>query len=132
MYLHAPDHNTPLEITLKTMDELHKQGISWTCLLFSWDRHRPKPNLTYENQIFHYVIWIIGKFDRLGLSNYSSWLVAEVVNTCKANNWLKPTVYQGMYSAVTRQVEHELIPCLRYIALTLLRIYDQIKIRPPP
>ena len=26
MYLHAPDHNTPLEITLKTMDELHKQG----------------------------------------------------------------------------------------------------------
>jgi len=80
MYLHAPDHNTPLEITLKTMDELHKQG----------------------------------KFDRLGLSNYSSWLVAEVVNTCKANNWLKPTVYQGMYSAVTRQVEHELIPCLRY------------------
>merc|ERR1712018_22196 len=80
MYLHAPDHNTPLHITLKTMDELHKQG----------------------------------KFDRLGLSNYSSWLVAEVVNTCKANNWIKPSVYQGMYSAVTRQVEHELIPCLRY------------------
>ena len=41
-------------------------------------------------------------------------LVAEVVNVCKANNFVVPTVYQGMYSAVTRQVEVELIPCLRY------------------
>ena len=71
---------------------------------------------------FIVLILILGKFDRLGLSNYSSWLVAEVVNTCKANNWLKPTVYQGMYSAVTRQVEHELIPCLRYIPLTIWKI----------
>ena len=70
---------------------------------------------------------ILGKFDRLGLSNYSSWLVAEVVNTCKANNWLKPTVYQGMYSAVTRQVEHELIPCLRYIPKTFCKIDAHIK-----
>ena len=80
MYLHAPDHNTPLATTLKTMDQIHKEG----------------------------------KFKRLGLSNYSSWLVAEVVNVCKSNGWIKPSVYQGMYSAVTRQVEHELLPCLRY------------------
>lgn len=50
-----------------------------------------------------------GKFKQLGLSNYSSWLLL-VVNVCKANNWIKPTVYQGMYSTITRQVE-ELIPC---------------------
>ena len=80
MYLHAPDHNTPLEETLAVMDKLFKEG----------------------------------KFRQLGLSNYSSWLVAEVVNLCKANNWVKPTAYQGMYSAITRQVEEELIPCLRY------------------
>jgi len=80
MYLHAPDHNTPLEVTLEAMDKLHKEG----------------------------------KFMQLGLSNYSSWLVGEVVNICKANNWIRPTVYQGMYSAITRQVEEELIPCLRY------------------
>jgi len=80
MYLHAPDHATPLEETLATMDKLHREG----------------------------------KFSQLGLSNYSAWLVNEVVNLCKANNWIKPTIYQGMYSAITRQVEHELIPCLRY------------------
>merc|ERR1719477_425337 len=80
MYLHAPDHNTPMDVTLEVMDKLHKEG----------------------------------KFNQLGLSNYSSWLVGEVVNLCKANNWIKPTVYQGMYSTITRQVEEELIPCLRY------------------
>ena len=26
MYLHAPDHNTPLETTLQVMDSLHKEG----------------------------------------------------------------------------------------------------------
>jgi len=80
MYLHGPDHKTPLTETLAEMDRLHKEG----------------------------------KFKQLGLSNYSSWLVNEVVNLCKNNNWVAPTVYQGMYSAITRQVEEELLPCLRY------------------
>ena len=49
LYLHAPDHKTPLEQTLKTMNSLYEEG----------------------------------KFNQLGLSNYSAWLVAEVVNVCK-------------------------------------------------
>ena len=32
----------------------------------------------------------------------------------QANNWVRPSVYQGMYSVVTRQVEEELLPCLRH------------------
>jgi len=80
LYLHAPDHDTPLETTFKVMDDLFKEG----------------------------------KFKKLGLSNYSSWLVSEVVNVCKANSWVLPSVYQGMYSLVTRQVEEELLPCLRH------------------
>jgi len=55
-----------------------------------------------------------GKFKELGLSNYSAWQVAEVYNICKANKYILPTVYQGMYSALTRQVEKELFPCLKY------------------
>jgi len=83
LYLHAPDHETPLLETLKACDDLHKAG----------------------------------KFTELGLSNYSSWLVAEVVNVCKQHGLVVPTIYQGMYSAITRQVEHELIPCIRYHGL---------------
>lgn len=54
-----------------------------------------------------------GKFKRFGLSNYSAWQVAEIWYLCDQRNWVKPTVYQGMYNAMTRSVEEELIPCLR-------------------
>jgi len=53
------------------------------------------------------------KFERFGLSNYSSWQVAEIVYLCKMHNYVVPSVYQGMYNAVTRQVEVELFPALR-------------------
>uniref|UniRef100_A0A8D0G6G8 Aldo-keto reductase family 7 like/pseudo n=1 Tax=Sphenodon punctatus TaxID=8508 RepID=A0A8D0G6G8_SPHPU len=78
-YLHAPDHETPVEETLHACNELHKEG----------------------------------KFKELGLSNYASWEVAEIYTICKYNKWVVPTVYQGMYNATTRQVETELLPCLR-------------------
>lgn len=53
-----------------------------------------------------------GKFRRFGLSNYASWQVAEVVEICRSEGWVVPTVYQGMYNALTRDVERELLPCL--------------------
>jgi aflatoxin B1 aldehyde reductase len=38
-----------------------------------------------------------GKFVQLGLSNFTAAEVAEVVMTCKYNNWVRPTIYQAMY-----------------------------------
>lgn len=50
-----------------------------------------------------------------GLSNYTAFEVAEIVLHCKYNNWVRPTIYQGMYNAITRSLEKELIPaCKRY------------------
>ena len=54
-----------------------------------------------------------GKFRSFGLSNFASWQVAEVYETCRRNGWMLPEVYQGMYNALTRDVEAELFPCLR-------------------
>ncbi|XP_044206220.1 aflatoxin B1 aldehyde reductase member 3 [Thunnus albacares] len=82
-YLHAPDHQNPIQDTLRACNELHKEG----------------------------------KFKEFGLSNYASWEVAEIVCICRHNNWIVPTVYQGMYNATTRQVETELLPCLRYYGM---------------
>ncbi|XP_040613475.1 aflatoxin B1 aldehyde reductase member 2 isoform X2 [Mesocricetus auratus] len=82
-YLHAPDHSTPIEETLRACQQLHQEG----------------------------------KFVELGLSNYASWEVAEICTLCKSNGWILPTVYQGMYNATTRQVEKELLPCLRHFGL---------------
>ena len=68
LYLHAPDHKTPLAETLKTVDSLHKEG----------------------------------KFQEFGHSNFSAWLVAEVVNQCKQNKWILPTVYQVSHWLATK------------------------------
>jgi len=54
-----------------------------------------------------------GKFKYFGLSNYASWEVAEIYYLCKMNNYPLPTFYQGVYNPVTRDIEKELIPCLR-------------------
>ncbi|KAH8670328.1 NADP-dependent oxidoreductase domain-containing protein [Tricladium varicosporioides] len=56
-----------------------------------------------------------GKFKQLGLSNYTAFEVAEIVVTCKERGWVRPTVYQGRYNAITRILEPELIAaCRRY------------------
>lgn len=54
-----------------------------------------------------------GRFKHFGLSNYAAWQVAEITEMCSKNDWVRPTVYQGMYNAYTRDVERELFPCLR-------------------
>jgi aflatoxin B1 aldehyde reductase len=53
-----------------------------------------------------------GKFRRFGLSNYAAWQVAEIVEICRSEDWIIPSVYQGMYNALTRDIERELLPCL--------------------
>ena len=54
-----------------------------------------------------------GKFRDLGLSNYAAWQVIDIWHLCKRNGWVAPIVYQGMYNAITRDVERELFPALR-------------------
>jgi len=58
-----------------------------------------------------------GRFKEFALSNYSSWQVMEIYHICKANGWVLPTIYQGMYNPITRQVEGELFPCLRKLGI---------------
>ena len=42
-----------------------------------------------------------GKFVQLGLSNFLAFEIAEVVMTCKANGWVRPTIFQGVYNAIS-------------------------------
>lgn len=56
-----------------------------------------------------------GKFDKLGVSNFTAFELAEIVMTCKYNGWVRPSIYQGMYNAITRNIEPELfVACRRY------------------
>jgi aflatoxin B1 aldehyde reductase len=60
-----------------------------------------------------------GYFTRFGISNYMSWEVAEMCEICRRNNWIKPSVYQGIYNALHRSIEPELMPCLRHYGVAL-------------
>ena len=54
-----------------------------------------------------------GKFRDFGLSNYAAWQVVDIWHKCDRNGWVRPIVYQGMYNAITRDVERELFPAIR-------------------
>ena len=58
-----------------------------------------------------------GKFSRFALSNVSAFEVAEIVMTCQHRGWVRPTIYQGMYNALTRGAEAELFPALKRYGL---------------
>ncbi|OQE21727.1 hypothetical protein PENSTE_c011G08947 [Penicillium steckii] len=66
-----------------------------------------------------------GKFKRLGLSNYTSFEVAEIVIMCTERGWIRPTIYQAMYNAITRNIETELIPCCHRYGLEIV-IYNPL------
>ncbi|TFY72560.1 hypothetical protein EVG20_g452 [Dentipellis fragilis] len=61
-----------------------------------------------------------GKFEAFGLSNYAAWEVVEIIHICKENSFIQPTVYQGLYNAISRTIEPELIPAIRKFGLRLV------------
>ncbi|KAI0371015.1 Aldo/keto reductase [Pilatotrama ljubarskyi] len=103
---HSPeDLRKFLDISLKALN---------TDSIDMWYLHGPDRTTPYEvtlkavNDLYKE-----GKFKRFGISNYMSWEVAEMVSICRANGYIQPTAYQGIYNAIHRKVEPELFPCLR-------------------
>lgn len=58
-----------------------------------------------------------GKIKEFGLSNYPAWQVVDIWHKCEAHGCPRPTVYQGMYNALCRNVEPELIPAIRSLGM---------------
>ena len=58
-----------------------------------------------------------GKIKELGLSNYPAWQVVEVAYKCDRIGCPRPSVYQGMYNALCRNVEPELFPAIRSLGM---------------
>ena len=46
--------------------------------------------------------------------------MAEAALICSRNGWPRPAIYQGMYNAVTRDVERECIPSCRHFGLRFI------------
>lgn len=79
-----------------------------------WYLHAPDRTTPYE-ETFAAVdaLHREGLFRRFGLSNYMAWEVAHINELCIRNGWVRPVVYQGVYNAIHRAVEPELLTCLR-------------------
>ncbi|GJE95531.1 aldo/keto reductase [Phanerochaete sordida] len=103
---HSPeDLRKHLDVSLKALQ---------TDCIDLWYLHGPDRTTPYEVTLKAVdELYKEGKFKRFGISKYMSWEVAEIVGICKANGYIQPTAYQGIYNAVHRAVEPELFPCLR-------------------
>ncbi|PGH17869.1 hypothetical protein AJ80_04693 [Polytolypa hystricis UAMH7299] len=85
-----------------------------------WYLHGPDRNTPYEDTLREVnKLHQEGYFERLGVSNYMSWEVAQMCEICKKHGWIMPSVYQGIYHALQRSIEGELFPCLRNYGISL-------------
>lgn len=60
-----------------------------------------------------------GKIKEFGLSNYPAWKVADIWHRCKARGMVLPTVYQGRYNIITRDMEREIVPVVRELGMRM-------------
>lgn len=65
--------------------------------LHAADRARPFAPVLEECNKLHKE----GKFVELGLSNFTAFEVAEIVILCNERGWVRPTIYQAMYNAIS-------------------------------
>ncbi|KAJ5185246.1 hypothetical protein N7491_006884 [Penicillium cf. griseofulvum] len=57
--------------------------------------------------------YLAGRFEKFGVSNFSTEEVAELIAVCEENGYIKPSVFQGRYNLIDRQMEESLFPLLR-------------------
>jgi aryl-alcohol dehydrogenase-like predicted oxidoreductase len=58
-----------------------------------------------------------GKVRYIGFSNWSAWKAATALQIQKTNGWAQFTSGQMHYSLLTRDVEHDVVPFMRYAGL---------------
>ncbi|EJD00801.1 Aldo/keto reductase [Fomitiporia mediterranea MF3/22] len=113
-----------LELTSHKPEDLRKYlQISLKALntdkIDMWYLHAPDRTTPYEVTLKAVdELYREGYFKRFGISNYTSWEVAEIVTICRERGYIQPAVYQGVYNALHRGVELELFPCLRKFGIS--------------
>jgi aryl-alcohol dehydrogenase-like predicted oxidoreductase len=53
-----------------------------------------------------------GKIRYIGVSNFASWQVSDILGCCEKHGFIKPVISQNIYNLLLRDVEKELAPCL--------------------
>lgn len=109
--LSTPGEHKPEKLLESINKSLQTIGISKVNTLYL---HFPDPETPLEevcrgmNEIHKK-----GLFETFGISNFTIFQINEMLEICERNNFVKPSVYQGAYNALTRNVETDLFPLLR-------------------
>ncbi|KAF4636675.1 hypothetical protein G7Y89_g1415 [Cudoniella acicularis] len=64
-------------------------------------------------------LYLAGKFDQFGLSNFSPEQTEECYNHMKSKGYILPTIYQSIYGPIARLNESTLFPLLRRLNITI-------------
>lgn len=80
--------------------------------------HMPATDIPLEDTLADVDVGFrAGKFEHFGLSNFPAWQVVEICQYCERMGYVLPSVYQGVYNALNRSAEYELVPVLRNYGL---------------
>ncbi|KJZ73164.1 hypothetical protein HIM_07361 [Hirsutella minnesotensis 3608] len=118
-----PGENTADKVVESVETSLKELGADCVDLLYLHRADRGTPfHVTFEAMDR---LHKAGKFVRLGVSNFTAFEVAEVCMLCEHHGWVRPTVYQGMYNVITRNIEPELVVACRRYGLDIV-VYNPI------
>ncbi|KAH9204792.1 NADP-dependent oxidoreductase domain-containing protein [Leptodontidium sp. 2 PMI_412] len=117
LYPNVKYTHSPKDVRSGLMDSLEALKTDKVDMFYL---HGPDRTVPFEETLLAVnELYKEGYFNRFGISNFLSYEVAKICEICEKNGWIKPTVYQGNYSALQRSVEAELFPCLRHYGISL-------------
>eukprot|EP01114_Cavostelium_apophysatum_P015019 TRINITY_DN4012_c0_g1_i5.p2 TRINITY_DN4012_c0_g1~~TRINITY_DN4012_c0_g1_i5.p2 ORF type:complete len:331 (+),score=73.47 TRINITY_DN4012_c0_g1_i5:62-1054(+) len=96
------------ESVMKSLEALKVTKVH-TMYLHAPDRSVPIEEVLHSVDELHRE----GAFEQFGVSNYSVEEVAQIVKISKEKNYVRPSVYQGMYNIFSRKAEDKLFPLLK-------------------
>lgn len=99
VYPTEPGIHKPQVLREKFESSLKKLGTDQVDIFYL---HAPDRSVPFEETLAEVdKLHKEGKFVQLGLSNYTAFEVAEIVILCKERGWVRPTIYQAMYNAIS-------------------------------
>ena len=80
--------------------------------------HSPDPQTPLEESVDTIQeLYAAGRFKHFGLSNFNAEKVRKIYDYAASKNFVLPTVYQGIYSPISRHYETGLFPLLRELKI---------------
>lgn len=110
-------------------DEMNSSGLSRKIIIATTEKslqnlntdyidlvymHTPDYDTEMEETLDTFTTLIrAGKIRYLGLSNFAAWQIADIAALCEKRGYIRPIISQNPYSLLFRDIERELMPCLK-------------------